>query len=64
MSQQPEPVRRLTNPDFRRAEVAIQRAAEKAQRQIREAGFEPVVRMPGIPAKSDEATPQSENREG
>lgn len=46
MSQQPESVRRLPDPDFRLAEIAMQRAAEKAQRRIREAGFEPVVRMP------------------
>lgn len=58
MSQQPEPVRRLANPDFRRAEVAIRRAAEKAQRQIREAGFEPVVRMPETTSKADENTDQ------
>lgn len=54
ISHYPEFVRRLTNPDFRRAEVAMQRAAEKAQRQIREAGFEPVVRIPETTGKTNE----------
>ncbi|MEO5362430.1 MAG: hypothetical protein H7838_02210 [Magnetococcus sp. DMHC-8] len=45
MSQRDEPVHRLNDPDFRHAEVALKRAAEKAQRQAREAGLEPVVRQ-------------------
>ncbi|MBF0401528.1 MAG: hypothetical protein HQL90_12280 [Magnetococcales bacterium] len=45
MSQHDEPVRRLNDPDFRHAEAALKRAAEKAQRQAREAGLEPVVRQ-------------------
>lgn len=54
MSQHPEPVHRLKDPDFRQAEVAIKRAAEKAQRQAREAGLEPVVRQPEPTAKPDQ----------
>ncbi|MBF0184800.1 MAG: hypothetical protein HQM06_10490 [Magnetococcales bacterium] len=46
MSQPIEPVRRLNDPDFRLAEVALKRAAEKAQRQARDAGLEPVIRYP------------------
>jgi len=36
-------VHRLDDPDFRHAEIALERAARKAQRQAREAGLEPVV---------------------
>ncbi|MBF0155041.1 MAG: hypothetical protein HQL64_14975 [Magnetococcales bacterium] len=53
MSQHAEPLHRLTDPDFRQAEAALKRAAEKAQRQAREAGLEPVVRQPEPAAKPD-----------
>ena len=53
MSQHPEPVHRLKDPDFRQAEAAMKRAAEKAQRQAREAGLEPVVRQPESAPGSD-----------
>jgi hypothetical protein len=46
MSQHIDPVHRLKDPDFRQAEAALHRAAEKAQRQAREAGLEPIVRQP------------------
>lgn len=45
MSQQAKPIHRLKDPDFRHAEAAMLRAAQKAQRLAREAGFEPVVRQ-------------------
>jgi len=41
------PVHRLTDPDFRTAEVALRRAAAKAQLRAREAGLEPVIRRSG-----------------
>ncbi|MBF0419433.1 MAG: hypothetical protein HQL78_04630 [Magnetococcales bacterium] len=53
MTQPAEPVRRLNDPDFRRAEAALHRAAEKAQHLAREAGLEPVVRQPEPPSKPD-----------
>jgi len=34
---------RLDDPDFRNAEVALRRAAEKAQERARQAGYEPVI---------------------
>ncbi|MBF0435748.1 MAG: type II toxin-antitoxin system HicB family antitoxin [Magnetococcales bacterium] len=43
MTQPAEPVRRLNDPDFRRAEAALHRAAAKAQQQAREAGLEPII---------------------
>ena len=43
MSQRTEPARRLNDPDFRRAEAALHRAAAKAQQQARDAGLEPVI---------------------
>jgi len=46
MPQKIKPPFRLDDPDFRNAEIALRRAAEKAQRQAREAGLEPVVRRP------------------
>lgn len=45
MSQHSEPAHRLQDHDFRQAEAAMKRAAEKAQHQAREAGLEPVVRQ-------------------
>ncbi|MBF0610278.1 MAG: hypothetical protein G8345_03490 [Magnetococcales bacterium] len=56
----PDNVQRLNDPDFRLAEIAIKRAAEKAQRQIREAGFEPVIRhTPIITEQPNKQVPQS-----
>jgi predicted nucleotidyltransferase len=55
-------VYRLDDPDSRHAEVALRRAAIKAQRQAREAGLEPVVagrvtsEAEGEPMHTDEAT--------
>ena len=34
---------RLDDPDFRNAEVALRRAAEKAQERARQAGSEPII---------------------
>ena len=53
MSQHPEKVKRLKDPDFRLAEVALQRAARKAQRLAREAGLEPVINQPETNMKPD-----------
>lgn len=58
MSQQPEPVHRLKDPDLLQAEAALKRAAEKAQRQARDAGLEPVVRQPEPTAKPDHERPK------
>ncbi|MBF0383819.1 MAG: hypothetical protein HQL69_22610 [Magnetococcales bacterium] len=44
MSQPPKPPNRLDDPDFRNAEIALHRAAKKAQQRARDAGLEPVVR--------------------
>ena len=52
MPQQTKPPFRLDDPDFRNADVALRRAAEKAQRKAREAGLEPVVRQPTTPNQS------------
>ncbi|MBF0159990.1 MAG: hypothetical protein HQL58_10760 [Magnetococcales bacterium] len=46
---QPEPPPR--DPDLRHAEAALQRAAKRAQRQIRAAGFKPVVQRPEPPPR-------------
>lgn len=54
MSQHLEPTHRLNDPDFRQAEAAMKRAAEKAQRQAREAGLEPVVRQTEETKKPDQ----------
>ena len=43
MHEHTQTVHRLDDPDFRLAEIALRRAAIKAQRQAREAGLEPVV---------------------
>lgn len=43
MHENTQTVHRLDDPDFRHAEIALRRAAIKAQRQAREAGLEPVV---------------------
>ena len=58
MSQHPEPEYRLNDPDFRQAEAALCRAAEKAQRQARMAGLEPVVRHPEPTEKLDQVDPK------
>ena len=34
---------RLDDPDFRNAEVALRRAAEKAQERAKQAGSEPII---------------------
>ena len=54
MSQYAESVQRLNDPDFRQAEAAMKRAAEKAQRQAQEAGLEPVVRQAEPTGKPDQ----------
>ncbi len=42
--QRTNPVHQFTDPDFQSAEVALRRAAAKAQLRAREAGLEPVIR--------------------
>ncbi|MBF0180418.1 MAG: hypothetical protein HQM03_10390 [Magnetococcales bacterium] len=61
MSQPSDTVHQSGNPLFRLAEIALRRAAEKAQRQIRQAGFEPVNRLPDPPASP--AKPETERQE-
>lgn len=58
MTQPPKTVRRLNDPDLRHAEVALHRAAKKAQRRAREAGLEPVVYQPEPNDPSDHDGPK------
>ena len=51
------PPRRLEDPDFRNAEIAMQRAAERARRRARRIGTEPVtVATVGKQAEGDTKT--------
>lgn len=54
MHEDSDAVRRLDDPDFRHAEIALRRAAIKAQRQARKAGLEPVV--------ADNAAPENNGK--
>ncbi|MEA3643581.1 MAG: hypothetical protein VBE63_27175 [Lamprobacter sp.] len=54
MQENTQTVHRLDDPDFRHAEIALRRAAMKAQRQAREAGLEPVV--------ADQAAPDTNGK--
>ena len=60
MSQHSKPAHRLNDPDFRQAEAALRRAAEKAQRQARVAGLEPVVRHPEPTGQPDQTVPTAD----
>jgi hypothetical protein len=59
---QTDPVHQLTDPDFREAEVALRRAAVKAQLRAQEAGLAPVVRGPDEQATTNAGEPITERQ--